>query len=82
MSVIQYLFIVAWYLEQFVELTMKIERFKREMAEYEVGDLVICEGDKDIYMFLGLGSWHGWGRFVRMSDGFTTQMVMLSCSSY
>ena len=49
---------------------------------YGVGDLVICEGDNDIYMFLGVGSWAGWGRYVRMSDGHTAQMVIISCSNY
>jgi len=52
------------------------------MYEYKIGDLVVCEGDNDIYMYLGLGSWDGWGRFLRMSDGHKTQMVLLSCSSY
>lgn len=49
---------------------------------FDIGDLVICEGDNDIYMFLGLGSWDGWGQFIRMSDGHQAQMAILSCSSY
>ena len=49
---------------------------------FNMGDLVICEHDDDVYMFLGLGSWDGWGRFIRMSDGHQAQMVIISCSKY
>ena len=52
------------------------------MRDYEVGDLVICDGDQDIYMFLGEGVWSGWGEFIRMHDGYTCQMAMIMCSRY
>jgi len=49
---------------------------------YEVGDLVICDGDNEIYMFLGNGCWSGWGEFVRMTDGHTCQMAKITCSKW
>jgi len=49
---------------------------------YEVGDLVICDGDNEIYLFLGDGGWEGWGEFVRMKDGYTCQMVKITCSKW
>lgn len=49
---------------------------------YNVGDLVICDGDNEIYMFLGEGSWSGWGDFVRMRDGHTCQMAKITCSKW
>ncbi len=49
---------------------------------YNVGDLVICEGDNEIYLFLGKGSWAGWGDFVRISDGYSCQMATMMCSKY
>ena len=50
--------------------------------EYKVGDLVICEGNQDIYMFLGVGGWPGWGEFVKMDDGSTCQMALIMCSKW
>ena len=49
---------------------------------YNVGDLVICDGDSEIYLFIGEGGWSGWGEFVRMKDGYVCQMAKITCSKW
>jgi len=49
---------------------------------YSVGDLVICEGDGDVYMYYADGVWEGWGCFVKMLDGSTCQLAKIMCSKY
>lgn len=52
------------------------------MPKYNVGDLVICDMDQDTYIYLGAGSWDGWGNFMKICDGSTNQMVLNMFSKY
>ena len=49
---------------------------------YDIGDMVICEGDSELYLYLGLGAWQGWGHFLRLNDGHKCQMAMMMCSRW
>ena len=49
---------------------------------YSVGDLVICEGDNELYLYLGEGAWDGWGSFMRVNDGYVCQLASIMCSKH
>ena len=52
------------------------------VQEFKVGDLVICEADNEIYLYLGQAMWDGWGRFIRLCDSESCSMVEIMFSKY
>ena len=49
---------------------------------FNIGDLVLCEGDNELYLYYGKGSWSGWGNFVRIADGYACQLAEVMCSKW
>jgi len=44
------------------------------IKDYKVGDLVVMKHVGLLLLYIGPGTWGGWGRFMYLDDGHTKQM--------